>query len=99
MMARQLREQQVEALRLIESVEAAMQVDSNLLNADEILLINKELGSLRELAKSDQLREIEKGIETLGEATADFAAKRMDEGIRKALTGRTIEGVSETFGK
>lgn len=99
MMARQLREQQVEALRLIESVEAAMQVDSALLNADELAVIEKELGSLRELAKTDKLRDIEKGIETLGEATADFAAKRMDEGIRKALTGRTIEGVSETFGK
>jgi molecular chaperone HscA len=98
-MARQLREQQVEALRLIESVEAAMQVDSSLLSAQELTLIERELGSLRELVKTDQLRDIEKGIETLGEATADFAAKRMDEGIRKALTGRTIEGVSETFGK
>lgn len=99
MMARQLREQQVEALRLIESVEAAIQKDATLLSAEELSLIQKELGSLRELSKTDQLREIEKGIETLGEATADFAAKRMDEGIRKALTGRTIEGVSETFGK
>ena len=76
-----------------------MQVDSVLLSAEELSLIEKELSSLRELAKTDQLRDIEKGIETLGEATADFAAKRMDEGIRKALTGRTIEGVSETFGK
>jgi len=53
---------------------------------------------LRELAQTDDLRAIEKGIEDLSHLTEDFAARRMDAGIRKALTGKTIDTVSTTLG-
>lgn len=97
--ARQLREHQVEALRLIESIEAAIQSDGHLLNAKEAQDIRQGVACLKQLATTDNLRAIEQGIDTLGALTEDFAARRMDEGIKKALTGRTVEGVSETFGK
>ena len=98
MNARQLREQQVEAMRLVESVEAAIGKDSELLDASELETINASVNALRELAQTDDLRAIEKGIEDLSHLTEDFAARRMDAGIRKALTGKTIETVSTTLG-
>lgn len=98
MNARQLREQQVEAMRLVESVEAAIGKDSELLGASELETINASVNALRELAQTDDLRAIEKGIEDLSHLTEDFAARRMDAGIRKALTGKTIETVSTTLG-
>jgi molecular chaperone HscA len=99
MHARQLREQQVEALRLVESVEAALSKDSALLNADELQAIKGALLQLRELANTDRLRDIEQGISDLSHATEDFAARRMDAGIRQALTGKTIDAVSDTFNR
>ena len=98
MNARQLREQQVEAVRLVESVEAAIAKDAELLQADELKAINASIKALRELAQSEDLRAIEKGIEELSTLTEDFAARRMDAGIRKALTGKTIDTVSTTLG-
>ncbi|HEX4916747.1 MAG TPA: Fe-S protein assembly chaperone HscA [Limnobacter sp.] len=97
MHARQLREQQVEALRLVESVEAAVAKDSELLTAEEQRAIAAEMQTLRALATSSDLRAIEAGIEKLGHLTEDFAARRMDAGIRKALTGKTIDAVSDTL--
>ena len=70
-----------------------------LLEAAQLLQIEAAIGSLRELSKTERLRDIEQGIEALGHATEDFAARRMDEGIRKALTGKTIDGVHDTFVK
>ncbi|WP_370261227.1 Fe-S protein assembly chaperone HscA [Limnobacter sp.] len=97
MHARQLREQQVEALRLVESVEAAMSKDGDLLSTDEQKAITAEIQTLRQLAAGEDLRAIEAGIEKLGHLTEDFAARRMDAGIRKALTGKTIDTVSSTL--
>jgi molecular chaperone HscA len=98
MNARQLREQQVEAMRLVESVEAAIGKDRDLLEASELEMIHASVNALRELAQTDDLRAIEKGIEDLSHLTEDFAARRMDAGIRKALTGKTIDTVSTTLG-
>ena len=90
--------QQVEAQRLVESVEAAIAKDRDLLEADELTSIQASIDSLRVLAQSDNVRAIEQGIEDLGHLTEDFAARRMDAGIRKALTGKTIDTVSATLG-
>ncbi|HEY1059058.1 MAG TPA: Fe-S protein assembly chaperone HscA [Limnobacter sp.] len=95
MHARQLREQQVEAMRLVESVEAALDKDAQLLDDTELKSIRASVGALRELAASDQLRAIEQGIESLSHLTEDFAARRMDAGIRKALAGKTLDAVSQ----
>lgn len=97
MEARQLREQQVEALRLIESVEAALQKDRALLNDDQYEQIVQHIEILRTTAQTDKVRDIERGIETLGHLTEDFAARRMDAGIRDALTGKTVEDISRTL--
>ncbi|MDX1668058.1 MAG: Fe-S protein assembly chaperone HscA [Limnobacter sp.] len=97
--ARQLREHQVEALRLIESIEAAMQTDGHLLDQGEQAEIRQSCSDLKALAEGTDASAIENGVESLSALTEDFAARRMDEGIKKALTGKTLQGVSETFGK
>lgn len=98
MHARQLREQQVEALRLVESIEGALAKDQALLDEQELIAIQSETKALKQLADTDQLRDIEAGIEKLSHLTENFAARRMDAGIKKALTGKTIDGISTTFG-
>jgi molecular chaperone HscA len=97
MQARQLREQQVEAVRLIESVEAAIEKDHALLAPEELQHIQEAMQALRDLATGDALRAIEEGIEKLSHLTEDFAARRMNAGIRNALTGKTIDTVSRTL--
>jgi len=89
--ARMLREQQVEAGRVIEAVNAAVSEDgSNLLDEQEFKSITQALKEL-ELAKSgSDTRLIKNLIETLDKVTSDFAARRMDKNINKALAGHNL---------
>jgi len=93
MLTRALREQQVEAQRLIEATEAALQADSELLDAAERADIDRALTSLRELAGGEDADAIEAGIKMLGAETDEFAARRMNKGIRRALTGRKLDEI------
>ncbi|MEY3201092.1 MAG: chaperone protein HscA [Pseudomonadota bacterium] len=89
--ARALREQQVEALRAIEAVEAALKTDSALLGADEKSAIMRHIETLNNLRHGADHRAIKDAIDDLQHATEAFAAARMDKSIRAALTGRTID--------
>jgi len=88
--ARNLREQQVEAQRLVEAVEAALATDGRLLRADERADIDEEIASLKKRIAGTDHRAIKAGIDSLNAATQDFAARRMDQGIKRALTGHKI---------
>jgi molecular chaperone HscA len=88
--ARNLREQQVEAERLVEAVEAALAADGRLLRAEERADIDEEIASLRKRIAGNDHRAIKAGIDSLNAATQDFAARRMDQGIKRALTGQKI---------
>jgi molecular chaperone HscA len=88
--ARNLREQQVEAERLVEAVEAALAADDRLLRAEERADIDEEIASLRKRIAGNDHRAIKAGIDSLNAATQDFAARRMDQGIKRALTGQKI---------
>lgn len=99
MQARQHREHQVEAQRLIESVQAAMGKDAHLLTPTEQVNITQQIEKLQALLAAGSSAEIEQETEQLSHLTEDFAARRMDEGIRKALTGQTLDTVSERLGK
>ncbi len=88
--ARNLREQQVEAQRLIEAVEAALAADGGLLRSEERADIDEEIASLRKRIAGTDHRAIKAGIDSLNAATQDFAARRMDQGVRRALTGHKV---------
>jgi len=91
MRARALREQQVEARRLDEAVSAALQVDGDLLDADERASVDASLQSLRDVATGENPDAIRAAISGLSHATEHFAARRMDRSIRTALTGRKLD--------
>lgn len=88
---RMLREQQVDAQQLIESVKAALAADADLLSAVEQTRIAQQLNMTIEAAAGDDVDTIRVAIKTLSAVTDDFAARRMDRSIRAALTGRSLE--------
>lgn len=91
--ARALREEQVEAERLLEAIKSALQADGDLLDTSEHQLIHGLMDQLRAVAKADDQAAIKAGITALSEATESFAARRMDKSIQKALTGKQIDAL------
>ncbi|MGV2287422.1 Fe-S protein assembly chaperone HscA [Trinickia sp. YCB016] len=93
MRARALREAQVEAKRMLEATEAALAADGELLDDDERAQVDASLAGLRALAEGDDAGAIEAATKALAEQTDEFAARRMDKGIRLALTGRKLDEI------
>lgn len=88
--SRALAEIRVDGQQIIAMIESALEQDKNLLNPNEIDHIHVRVHELtKALATSDRAL-IEEKTKLLNEATAAFAAKRMDHSISKALTGKTI---------
>ncbi len=91
--ARMLKEQQVEAARVIESIQSALIADSVLLSGEELGQINDAIAELEQISKSDAVDDIEAAIEKLNLSTATFAERRMDSSIRTALAGHSVDEV------
>ena len=89
--ARMLREQQVEARQLVESVQAALAVDGDLLDAEERHLVDERLAAAATAQGVDDVDAVRAAVKALSDATEDFAARRMDRGIRAALAGRKLD--------
>ena len=88
--ARALAEYRVEGRRLIEATRSALNADASLLLQDEREAIEKAIAELeKRLAGSDH-RAIKQATDALNRATDEFAARRMDAGIKRALAGRQI---------
>src|SRR3546814_488555 len=92
--ARMLREQQVEARRLIESVQAALAADADLLDADERRLVDTRLQAAAAAQDANDADTVQAAVQALSAATEDFAARRMDHGIRAARAGRKLDEVA-----
>jgi molecular chaperone HscA len=91
MHARALREQQVEAQRLIEATRIALAADGDLLAEDERAVVESLLADLIAHSEGDTTEAIKRAIDALAQGTDEFAARRMDRSIRAALAGRKIE--------
>jgi molecular chaperone HscA len=91
MHARALREQQVEAGRMVDATEAALASDGDLLSPEETAPIRAEVAELRRLAGGSDHRAIKSAIEGLNQLTEPFAARRMDRAIHRGLTGKKLE--------
>ena len=90
---RMLKEQQVDAQQLIESVRAAMAADADLLSAADQTRIAQQLQATAQVASGNEVEQIRLAIKALSDATDDFAAKRMDRSIRAALTGKSLDAL------
>jgi len=91
---RALREAQVEAQRLIEAVQSALKNDRDLLSDEQYSKIENAVTRLKAVALGDDRRQISSAMSGLEEVTRDFAARRMDKTIRRAMAGKRIEDVA-----
>jgi molecular chaperone HscA len=90
MHARALQENRVEGERLADAVDAALAADAGLLSTAERTGIERALEELRAALAGNDHRAIKRAAETLNRATEEFAARRMDAGVRRALAGQKI---------
>ncbi|TBU96887.1 Fe-S protein assembly chaperone HscA [Stutzerimonas kirkiae] len=94
--ARALREQLVEAQRLLEAVQAALLVDGErLLQPEERLAIDAEVHRMGELLESTDSVAVEQQIRKLGQVTDAFAARRLDSTVKAALAGRRLNEIED----
>jgi len=93
--SRQLREQQVEAVRIIEAVTAALAEDgAGLLDEQQRRDIEIALDVVKKVQQDKDHRAIKRAIEKLERVSADFAAHRMNAAIKRALAGHKLEEFS-----
>jgi molecular chaperone HscA len=88
--ARALAEYRVEAQRLLEATRSALDADRNLLTPEESNAIENAMQALQKLLPGTDHRAIKNATDALNRATDEFAARRMDQGIRRALAGKKI---------
>ena len=93
--ARQLKEQQVDATRLHDALETALAEDGKaLLSDEEFARMRCLIDRLGTVAKSGSAKEIQAEIKIASADSEFFAARRMNESIRKALTGKKLDDLS-----
>jgi molecular chaperone HscA len=91
--ARNLREQQVEADRVIEAIQAALQQDGQLLSEQERAAVNLAVEKLANVRNGNDHSLIKQTIDEVNNLTTDFAARRMDQSIKKALSGQNVNEI------
>ena len=92
MNSRMLREQQVEADRVVEALDAALKADGDeLLSEDEKTNIAQARSQLIEAKTGDDSEIIKTAIKQVEDACADYVARRMNSNIRNAMQGHSIE--------
>jgi molecular chaperone HscA len=88
--ARALAEHRVEAQRLIEATRSAIAADNALLSPPERETIEKAISGLETLLAGKDHRAIRAASDALNRVTEEFAGRRMDAGIKRALAGKKI---------
>lgn len=92
--ARMLAEQQVEADRVVESLNAALAADGEaLLSHTERAELDAAIAHLLTMRSTGTTNQIKEAIEAADAASGEFAARRMDASIRKVLTGQNVNKV------
>ncbi|WP_036774748.1 Fe-S protein assembly chaperone HscA [Photorhabdus australis] len=91
--ARKLAEQKVEAARVLESVTGALEKDADLLNEQERTAIDIAVETLIKSIEGSDPQIIENAIKQLDKQTQEFAARRMDTSIRRALAGHSVDEI------
>jgi molecular chaperone HscA len=93
---RALREQQVDADRLLESLRAAIEEDGEaLLNAEEREVLQAAMAKLAQVRDQKNAIKLKQEIEELSHVSDFFAARRMDVAIKRALAGHTLEEIEQ----
>ncbi|MGF6273224.1 molecular chaperone HscA [Massilia sp. UYP11] len=102
MQMRALREEQVEAERILLATQSALDQDAELLAPQEQAVVNQQLQAVRDaLAASNDASSaagprqdaLHAAVQALARDTEEFAARRMDKSVRKALAGKSLDEV------
>jgi len=93
MAARKLAEQKVEAVRVIEALQAALASDGDeLLDADERARIEGSLDALQRLTgTADNADSIKDAIKQLEKTCGFYVERRMNSNIHKAMAGHKVD--------
>ena len=84
-------EARVEAQSLLDAVTAALELDGDLLTAEQTAQIRAQMDALAALMPNAEAADIRAAVQTLSQGTDDFAARRMNRNIQRALQGVSVE--------
>lgn len=95
MQARALAEAQVDADQLAEATRAALAADGDLLSAAEHAAIDIALARLAAARAGADPAALRAEVAAVGRATDEFAGRRMNRSVARALTGRRVDALSD----
>ena len=99
-LARQLAEYRLAAWQLLEGLKSALEIDGDaLLDDEERAAINAGMTELRALIESDEADSIRRKTDALGRLSETFATRRMDQSIRQALAGVSLDELEDDAGQ
>ena len=93
MQLRALREEQVEAERILLATQSALDADGGLLDDAERTAVEALLAAVRAQLQNENHLHIKASVMALADGTEEFAARRMDRSVRTALAGRRLDEV------
>jgi len=102
MQLRALREEQVEAERILLATRSALDSDADLLSADEAAVVAEQLQAVVDalaasndeaVAPGQRQDAVHAAVQALARGTEEFAARRMDKSVRKALAGKSLDEI------
>ena len=96
MQARAWREVAVEAQRMLAALESALSEDGELLDEAERTALQSRMNEVTQLAAQNEtmpISELRTAFDALGAESEDFAARRMNKAIGKALAGQSIDSL------
>ncbi|TMA14928.1 MAG: hypothetical protein E6J86_07320, partial [Deltaproteobacteria bacterium] len=88
--ARLLIDNRVEAQRILKATEKQLELNGDLLSAEERQQIEAQMAAVRTAAEGKDHNAIHAQIEKLDQVSADFAKRVMDRGIERALKGHSV---------
>jgi molecular chaperone HscA len=94
MQARALAEARVDASALVQALGVALDEDRALLSEGEAAALTSQVAFLKQLAEGSDHRAIVRATEDLNRASTEFAGRRMDKAVNKALAGKNIASIA-----
>jgi molecular chaperone HscA len=91
MAARALAEAQVEADQIADATRAALAADGELLDSGERVAIDAALADLADKRAGTDAASLRAAIAAVNRATTEFAARRMDRSVGRALAGMRVD--------
>jgi molecular chaperone HscA len=92
--ARSLNEARIDLDQVVSATQTALASDADLLDESERAPIDAAIAHAAAVHAESDAAAIRAATHRLNEATAEFAARRMNRGIQRALTGRRLDDVN-----